>query len=93
MKLFLFLLLMSSCASSSVDNMPMRDLSEMTLILNLNEDGTLKGFRYPYRKCVKSFLGVCTNWDLVNAYFDAKDSERMKQLKSMDFVLKQRSKP
>jgi hypothetical protein len=54
------------------------------------ETGKLVGFKYPYRKCARSILGVCTRWELVEVRFRADDENSMRLLEGGDWVLKRR---
>ena len=65
----------------------------MTLPLHLNNEGVVDGFKYSWRICARSILGICTSWKLHTEVFLFSDKEKMKTFMDMDMVLQVRRKP
>ena len=64
-----------------------------TLIPDWNASGKLVGFKYPYRRCASTFIGICRRWEAVEVKISGEDVEAQAQLKGGDWVLKRRQKP
>ncbi len=91
------LLVMSSCASSSVESehTVARDLSEMTLIPWYGPNKELLGYYYPFRVCTGGLFGtgLGQKCKLVRQDFSEANRDLMARIEAMDFVCKVREKP
>ena len=64
-----------------------------TLIPDHDEAGKLIGFKYPYRRCASTFLGICRKWEPAEVKISGEDVEAQAQIRGGDWVLKRRQKP